>query len=183
MSTNIDELLSRLDSAIKGKKPKPKCKGCGEVKPIFKRGLCEPCYLPVREQELQALKEKRNHSSDGYVYVYDENGKYGLEHRFVMEKILGRKLESWEGVTWKDGNRTNNSPDNLILTLRAGFNLSELVCKCCGEPYVKTTIPTADQLSLLEASTSVSQASSEPSDSADTTGKLPLAFGSFGLPC
>lgn len=38
-----------------------------------------------------------------------------LEHRYVMEKILGRKLKSTEDVHHKDGNRSNNTPSNLEL--------------------------------------------------------------------
>lgn len=37
------------------------------------------------------------------------------EHRVVMEKILGRKLGKYETVHHKDGNKANNSPDNLEL--------------------------------------------------------------------
>jgi len=36
-----------------------------------------------------------------------------LEHRFIMEKILGRNLTRDETVHHKDGNRLNNSLENL----------------------------------------------------------------------
>lgn len=42
-------------------------------------------------------------------------GKRIDEHRFVMEQILGRKLESYEIVHHKDGNKLNNNPDNLVV--------------------------------------------------------------------
>lgn len=54
-------------------------------------------------------------TSFGYLRLTDPNGsKYrGHAHRFVMQKIIGRKLSSKEHVHHKDGNRLNNSLDNL----------------------------------------------------------------------
>lgn len=44
-----------------------------------------------------------------------------LEHRLVMERELGRFLEEWEIVLHKDGDRSNNSLQNLeLLDGRAG---------------------------------------------------------------
>lgn len=43
------------------------------------------------------------------------NGRNVREHRWVMERHLGRKLLPYELVHHKDGNKTNNSIDNLEL--------------------------------------------------------------------
>jgi hypothetical protein len=43
------------------------------------------------------------------------NGKYTQEHRVVIEMAIGRELKKWETVHHKDGNRLNNSLDNLEL--------------------------------------------------------------------
>lgn len=43
------------------------------------------------------------------------NGREVKEHRFVMEQNLGRKLEPWEHVHHKDGDKTNNQVENLAV--------------------------------------------------------------------
>lgn len=64
----------------------------------------------------------RNIDKDGYVNIYCPNHPrcrkwtpYILEHRLVMEKMIGRYLLPEEVVHHKDGNKQNNSPENLQL--------------------------------------------------------------------
>lgn len=60
-------------------------------------------------------------ASLGYIKVYKPNhpmaqkGEYVLEHRLIMEKILGRPLKPYEVVHHIDGNKKNNKPSNLML--------------------------------------------------------------------
>jgi hypothetical protein len=54
----------------------------------------------------------------GYRWLYvSENGRRVArrEHRVLMERHLGRKLEPWELVHHKDGNPQNNAIENLEL--------------------------------------------------------------------
>lgn len=55
---------------------------------------------------------------DGYIVVWS-NGKFYYKHRLIMEKSLGRKLKKSEIVHHLDGDTTNNSLENLVITNRA----------------------------------------------------------------
>ena len=61
------------------------------------------------------------HLDGGYVFIYRPNhprakkNGYVREHTVVMEGKLGRYLLHHENVHHKDGNKINNSPNNLEL--------------------------------------------------------------------
>jgi len=63
---------------------------------------------------------------DGYKYIWTPKHPnatkegYVVEHRLVMEKIIGRFLNGKEVVHHIDGNKLNNSETNLTLFLSAG---------------------------------------------------------------
>ena len=48
-----------------------------------------------------------------------QNGVTNREHRFIVEKSIGRKLTPNEIVHHIDGNKRNNSLDNLMIMTRA----------------------------------------------------------------
>jgi HNH endonuclease len=112
------------------------------------RGLCGRCYyickrdgtldqtgLPPRTEvhnkgmRLHAIGE-RYLDNDGYVRIVLEDGTSRVEHRVVMEKILGRKLVPGENVHHKNRCRDDNAPENLELWYKPqlpGARVSDLI--------------------------------------------------------
>lgn len=72
-------------------------------------------------------KGGRNRHPAGYVkakaekgHPYADGSGYVMEHRLVMERVLGRILEPHERVHHKNGDRADNRPENLELWRGAG---------------------------------------------------------------
>ncbi len=69
--------------------------------------------------------------SDGYRYVYKPHHPdaiklgYVLEHRLVMEKLIGRRLNKSEAVHHLNHNRLDNRPENLELCSSNGKHFIE----------------------------------------------------------
>lgn len=93
--------------------------------------------LPRTGRRGATWKGGRIVDKSGYVLVKksdhpDANSTgYVREHRLVMEKTLGRRLESHEVVHHKNGERSDNRPENLQLYSTNGAHLShELRGRC-----------------------------------------------------
>lgn len=110
------------------------CQTCGKEFPFASFGraakglycsvkCANQAYKPGRHWELGTHPNWKGgrSMSHGYVLVKVRkstragDGGYKLEHRFVMEKILGRPLLQTEQVHHKNGIKTDNRPENLEL--------------------------------------------------------------------
>lgn len=136
----------RLTRPIKGTAP-PTCpvEGCDNLrfdrtycnthrKRIYKNGEPGPAGRiapPRRNPSSWGIGKYK--TAQGYVML-DRNVKGGrkriLEHRAVMEGILGRSLHQWENVHHKNGIRHDNRAENLELWVKAqpvGARIEDLV--------------------------------------------------------
>lgn len=101
-------------------------------------GYCRPCgQRASREGTFQTKtrngRGRRSIHRNGYIQLgptsvdaadlpmfraMQNRNRMVFEHRWVMAKLLGRPLRSNECVDHRDGNKTNNDPNNLRIYLR-----------------------------------------------------------------
>lgn len=93
------------------------------------KGFCSKHYRAFvawvdKDREECNRKQINPFRDSGYVTLYLPNhpncSVYGviMEHRVVMEKMIGRYLEPHENVHHKNGDRADNRPENLELWSR-----------------------------------------------------------------
>lgn len=91
----------------------------GDAKPL-RAPICAIHYDRIRRGgDLHAKTRAKRGSGyiapDGYKRVVTPDGRTLPEHRYVMEKIIGRPLRPEENVHHLDGRRSFNDPSNLEL--------------------------------------------------------------------
>ena len=67
-------------------------------------------------------------TGNGYRITY-RNGRRDYEHRLVAEETIGRLLKPDEIVHHIDGNRSNNSPENLVVMTAQEHNRTDIKTK------------------------------------------------------
>lgn len=120
-TANVHQRRIRLDVVARP------CEHCGEPfrpRPESSGRFCSrPCtYAGSRGPKSPHWRGGRYVGAEGYVRVYAPDhpsafghGGYVKEHRLVMEKMLGRRLESQETVHHKNCIKSDNRPENLEL--------------------------------------------------------------------
>src|SRR3990167_1989607 len=99
-----------------------RCEKCGKEFADWissKRQFCSRrCWYGKRRSLLgyqaPAWKDAKTDHNSGYLLV-SRNGQLYLEHRWIMEQHIGRKLLPNEHIHHIDGNKKNNKLDNLAL--------------------------------------------------------------------
>lgn len=91
------------------------CLFCGNEFVLGKHKDKKFCDLKCSAAYKRAADRKPTLGADGYKYVWFSDGSGMKEHRYIMERHLGRKLTTDEIVHHVDGNRANNSISNLVV--------------------------------------------------------------------
>jgi len=118
------------------------CIGCGKNFYKDKRNFTKAVRRGVFTGKCFACSRKRfgkDHPNykGGYVSrgyrIISVKGRWVREHRYVVERMLGRSLMPYEHVHHVDGNKLNNSEENLVLVNNVEHSLITKLTKEMNE--------------------------------------------------
>jgi hypothetical protein len=125
------ESRKKLSESCKGRIPWNKGKKCpqlsGENNGMYAKKHTDEAKMEIAKKhkgmkaseetkkKMSIIRRKNGHIANGYRMIWTEDRGKIREHRYIMEKYLGRKLESNEDVHHMDGNKLNNDISNLLL--------------------------------------------------------------------
>ena len=165
---DAQKLIAQANKLLKKNKVKKKmCKKCNE-KVTAISGFCKECYDSFRKDNLENKIGTRWVSTDGYERIYDEDGNIKLYHRYLIEKSLRRKLDRTEKVMWKNGDRTDNRLENLLLSTERAFDFTAIICPHCSSPFAQS-----DSKNFLTDSTESPSNTTSPVVSSFTLSEMP----------
>lgn len=128
------------------------CQMCGKeffVYP-YRKAIAKFCSRSCGSKKAGANNNRwrggRSVMKNGYVRVR-VNGDYVYEHRYVMERSMGRKLKCTEVVHHINGDRTDNRINNLKIMDKASHDAREtkrrwsdgifiMTSQRCGKPRI-----------------------------------------------
>lgn len=105
--------------------------------------FCSEHHALAANPSRAVVCNRRKLQKSGYVVV-KVAGEWIAEHRWVMERMLGRPLQRGENVHHRNGLRSDNRPENLELWAISqpyGQRFVDLRCPHCGKSYHETPGP------------------------------------------